>query len=126
MYPLGGSRPPAFQFPAKDIPSSSTPPMFQRVTFDMAAEDQLAWDEFGYNDILTTMDDSPQEAEEVGASQLTQPPLVLTQPSQLADGEQPWLAERHRRVAERHRPTERHRMLQARRRQPWRHRLPAS
>jgi hypothetical protein len=55
--------------------------------FDTAAEDQLAWDEFGYNDILATMDGAPQQADELDASQLTQPPLVLTQPSQLvADG----------------------------------------
>jgi hypothetical protein len=60
--------------------------MFQPSTFDKAAEDQLAWDEFGYNDILATMDGAPQQAEEVGTSQLTQPPPVLTQPSQLAAG----------------------------------------
>jgi hypothetical protein len=54
--------------------------MFQP-TFDTSAEDQLAWDEFGF---LATMDGAPQQAEEVGASQLTQPPLVLTQPSHLA------------------------------------------
>jgi hypothetical protein len=41
MYTLGGSRPPAFQFPATDIPSSSTPPMSQPSTFDTAVEDQL-------------------------------------------------------------------------------------
>jgi hypothetical protein len=52
-------------------------------TFDTSVEEQLAWDEFGYDDILTTMDATPQQAEEVGASQLTQPPPVLTQPSQL-------------------------------------------
>jgi hypothetical protein len=34
--------------------------MFQPSTFDTAAEDQLTWDEFGYNDILATMDDAPQ------------------------------------------------------------------
>jgi hypothetical protein len=39
MYTLGGSRPPAFQFPATDIPSLSTSPMFQPSTFDTAAED---------------------------------------------------------------------------------------
>jgi hypothetical protein len=33
------------------------------------------------------MDGAPQQAEEVGASQLTQPPPVLTPPSQLAAGE---------------------------------------
>jgi hypothetical protein len=47
MYTLGVSRPPTFQFPATDIPSSSTPPMFQPSTFNTGAEDQLAWDEFG-------------------------------------------------------------------------------
>jgi hypothetical protein len=56
--------------------------MFQP-TFDKSAEDQLGWDEFGYGDFFATMDVAPQQAEEVGASQLTQPPPVLTQPSQL-------------------------------------------
>jgi hypothetical protein len=32
------------------------------------------------------MDGAPQQADEVGASQLTQPPPILTQPSQLAPG----------------------------------------
>jgi hypothetical protein len=32
------------------------------------------------------MDGAPQQVDEVGASQLTQPPSVLTQPSQLAVG----------------------------------------
>jgi hypothetical protein len=56
--------------------------MFQP-TFDTTTEDQLGWDEFGYVDILATMDAAPQQADEVGASQLTQPPPILTQPSQL-------------------------------------------
>jgi hypothetical protein len=56
----------------------------QPSTFDTAAEDQLAWDEFGYDAILATMDGAPQQTDELGASQLTQPPLVLTQPSQFA------------------------------------------
>jgi hypothetical protein len=86
MYTLGGSRPPAFQFPATDIPSSSTPPMSQPSTFDTAVEDQLDWDEFGCNDILATRDGAPQQVEEFDTSQLTQPPPVLTQPSQLAAG----------------------------------------
>jgi hypothetical protein len=60
--------------------------MFQPSIFDTVAEDQLAWDEFGYNDILVTMDGATQQADEVGASQSTQPPPVLTQPSQLAAG----------------------------------------
>jgi hypothetical protein len=88
MYPLRVSRPLAFQFQATDIPSSSTPPMFQAQpsTFDMAAEDQPAWDEFGYDAILATMDGAPQQADELGVSQLTQPPPVLTQLSQFAAG----------------------------------------
>jgi hypothetical protein len=61
--------------------------MFQP-TFDTTPEEHLGWDEFGYGDILATMD-APQQVEEVVASQLTQPPPVWTQPSQLtpaADG----------------------------------------
>jgi hypothetical protein len=58
----------------------------QPSTFDTAAEDQLAWDEFGYDAILATMDGAPQQADELAASQLTQPPPVLTQPSQFAAG----------------------------------------
>jgi hypothetical protein len=58
----------------------------QPSTFDTAAQDQLAWDEFGYDAILTTMDGAPLQADELGASQLTQPPPVLTQPSQFAAG----------------------------------------
>jgi hypothetical protein len=88
MYTLGGSRQPAFQLPVTDIPSSSTPPMFQAQpsTFDTGTEDQLAWDEIRYDDILATMEGAPQQADELGASHLTQPPPVLTQPSQLAVG----------------------------------------
>jgi hypothetical protein len=122
MYPLRVSRPLAVQFPATDIPSSSTPPMFQaqHSTFDTGAEDQLAWDEFGYDAILATMDGTAQQADELGASQLTQPPPVLTQPSHRSrPAERPWPAGRHR-------PAERHRILQARRSRPWRHRLLAS
>jgi hypothetical protein len=62
MYTLGGgSRPPTFQFPATDIPSSSTPPTFQAQpsAFNTGAQDQLAWDEFGYGAILATMDGAP-------------------------------------------------------------------
>jgi hypothetical protein len=91
IYRLGGSRPKTFQFPAIDIPSSSTPPMFQP-TFDTTTEEHLSWDEFGYGDILATMDPAPQHVEEVDASQLTQPPPVLTQSSKLtsaAGGETP-------------------------------------
>jgi hypothetical protein len=76
-------------------------------TFDTGAEDQLAWEEIRYDDILASM-----QAEELAASQLTQPSPVLTQPLQLAVSERP-------RPAECHRPAvERHRMLQARRRRP--------
>jgi hypothetical protein len=82
IFALGGSRPPTFQFPTTDIRSSSTTSMFQP-TFDTPTEEHLGWDEFGYGDILATMDAAPQQAEEVGVSQLTQPPPVLTQPSQL-------------------------------------------
>jgi hypothetical protein len=53
----------------------------QPSTFDTDAEDQLAWDEIRYDDILATMEGAPQQADELGASQLTQPPPVLTQPS---------------------------------------------
>jgi hypothetical protein len=58
----------------------------QPSTFDMTAGDQLAWDEFGYDAILATMDGAPQQANELATSQLTQPPPVLTQPSQFAAG----------------------------------------
>jgi hypothetical protein len=76
-------RQPTFQFQATDIPSSSTPPMFQDQpsAFDTGTEDQLACDEIRYDNILASM-----QAEELAASQLTQPPPVLTQPSQLAAG----------------------------------------
>jgi hypothetical protein len=56
----------------------------QPSTFDMGAEDQLAWDEIRYDDILAIMEGAPQQADELAASQLTQPPPVLTQPSHLA------------------------------------------
>jgi hypothetical protein len=55
--------------------------MFQP-TFDTTTKEHLGWDEFGYGDILATMD-APQQSEEVGTSQLTQPPSVCTQSSQL-------------------------------------------
>jgi hypothetical protein len=83
IYALGGSRPPAFQFPAANIPSSSTPPMFQP-TFDTTTEEHLGWDQMEFNDVLTTLD-APQQAEEVGPSQLTHAP-VWTQPTQPAAG----------------------------------------
>jgi hypothetical protein len=50
----------------------------QPSTFDTGAEDQLAWDEIRYDDILATMEDAPQQADKLGASQLTQTPPVLT------------------------------------------------
>jgi hypothetical protein len=90
MYTLGGSRQSTFQLPATDIPLSSTPPVFQfqaqPSTFDTGAEDPLAWDEIRYDDILATMEGAPQQTDELAASQLTRPPSVLTQPSQLAAG----------------------------------------
>jgi hypothetical protein len=52
--------------------------------FDATTEDQLGWDEFGYGDILATMD-APQQAEEVGPSQLTKA-QVGTQPTQPLGG----------------------------------------
>jgi hypothetical protein len=58
-----------------DIPSPSTPPLFQfqaqPVTFDMGAKDQLAWDEIRVDNILATMEGAPQQADELAASQLT-------------------------------------------------------
>jgi hypothetical protein len=68
-----------------NINSSSTPPLFQFQAqpgaFDTDAEDPLAWDEIQYDDILATMEGAPQQADELAASQLTQPPPVLTQSS---------------------------------------------
>jgi hypothetical protein len=86
MYTLGGSRQPTFQLPATDIPASSTPPMFQAQPSTFDTGDQLAWDEIRYDDILATMEGAPKQADELAASQLTQPPPVLTEPSQLAAG----------------------------------------
>jgi hypothetical protein len=130
MYTLGGSRQPAFQLPATDIPSSSTLPLFQFQAqpgaFDTGAEDQLGWDEIRYDDILATMEGAPQQANELATSQFTQPPPVLTHRHSWWPTERPRVAERHRRAVERHRPAERHQMMQTRRRQPWRHRLPTS
>jgi hypothetical protein len=47
IYPLGGSTPPTFQFSATDIPSSSTPPMFQP-TFNTTTEEHLGWDQMEF------------------------------------------------------------------------------
>jgi hypothetical protein len=58
----------------------------QPSTFDTATEDQLAWDEFGYDAILATMDGALQQVDELATSQLTLPPPVLTQLSQFAAG----------------------------------------
>jgi hypothetical protein len=55
--------------------------MFQP-TFDTTTEEHLGWDQTEFRDVLATLDSS-QQAEEVGASQLTQPPPIWTQPSQL-------------------------------------------
>jgi cytochrome c1 len=74
----------AFQFPATDIPSSSIPPMFQP-TFNTTTEEHLGWDQMEFCDVLATLD-SPQQAEEVGASQFTQAPPVWTQPAQPQGG----------------------------------------
>jgi hypothetical protein len=82
--------PPPLQLPATDIPSSSTPPLFQFQAqpggFDTGTEDQLAWDEFRVDDVLATMEGTPQQADELTVSQFTQPPPVLTRPSQLGTG----------------------------------------
>jgi hypothetical protein len=52
----------------------------------MGTDDQLAWDEFRVDDVLANMEGTPQQADELAASQFTQPPPVLTQPSQLGTG----------------------------------------
>jgi hypothetical protein len=52
--------------------------MFQP-TFDTITEEQLGWDQMEFGDVLATLDD-PQQAEEVGPSQLTQA-RVWTQPT---------------------------------------------
>jgi hypothetical protein len=83
IYALGGSRPPAFQFPVADIPSSPTPLMFQP-TFDTTAEEHLGWDQMEFGEVLATLDAS-QQAEELGSSPLIQAP-VWTQPTQPAAG----------------------------------------
>jgi hypothetical protein len=83
IYALGGSRPLAFQFLAADTPSLSTPPMIQP-TFDTTTEEHLGWDQMEFNEVLASLD-APQQAEEVGPSQLTHAP-VWTQPTQSAAG----------------------------------------
>jgi hypothetical protein len=60
--------------------------MFQPA-FDMTTEDQLGWDQMGLGDILAILD-APQQAEEVGPSQLTEAP-VWTQPTQPLGGATP-------------------------------------
>jgi hypothetical protein len=56
--------------------------------FDTGTDDQLPWYEMRVDDILATMEEgTEQQADEVGVSQWTQPPQVLSQPSQLAVGE---------------------------------------
>jgi hypothetical protein len=98
IFPLGGFRPPVFQFLAVDIPSPSTQPILQ-----------LGWDQMGLGDILATRD-APQHAEEVAPSQLTRT-LVGTQPTQSLGGATSAAGGATRRA-------ERHRMLQAHRRRP--------
>jgi hypothetical protein len=88
----------------------------QPSTFNTTAEDQLTWDEIRYDDILATMEGAPQQADELGASQLTQPSSVLTQPSQLAAGGAPTAGGAT--TGGGATPE-----LQAHRRRPWRHRL---
>jgi hypothetical protein len=61
--------------------------MFQP-TFDTTTEEHLGWDQMEFCDVLATLD-SPQQAEEVGASQLTQAPPVWTQPTQPQGGVTP-------------------------------------
>jgi hypothetical protein len=101
-------------------------------TFDTGAEDQLAWDEIRYDDILATMEGAPQQADKLTASQLTHPPLVLTQQSQLATGGATTaggstpVGGGASPAGGGATPAERHWMLQAHRRRPWRHRLPTS
>jgi hypothetical protein len=87
LWPRQQPPAPPLQLPTTDIPSSSTPPLFQfqaqRGGFDTGTEDQLAWDEFRVDDVLATMEATPQQADKLAASQFTQPPPVLTQLSQL-------------------------------------------
>jgi hypothetical protein len=52
-----------------------------RPTFDTTTEEHLGWDQMEFRDVLANLD-SPQQAEEVGASQLTQAPPVWNQPIQ--------------------------------------------
>jgi hypothetical protein len=64
VWPRRQPPPPPLQLPATDIPSSSTPPLFQFQAqpggFDTGAEDQLAWDEFRVDDVLATMEGTLQ------------------------------------------------------------------
>jgi hypothetical protein len=57
--------------------------MFQP-TFDTTTEEHLGWDQMEFGKVLATLD-APQQAEEVGPSQLTHA-LVWTQPTQQAVG----------------------------------------
>jgi hypothetical protein len=61
--------------------------MFQP-TFDTTTEEHMGWDQMEFKDVLVTID-APQQAEEVGPSQLTRAPVwtQLTQPA--ADGGTP-------------------------------------
>jgi hypothetical protein len=128
LWPRQQPPAPPLQLPVTDIHSSSTPPLFQfqaqRGGFDTGTEDQLAWDEFRVDDVLATMESTPQQADELAASHFTQPPPVLTQPSQLGTdgattggGATPRVSERHRRATERHRRvSERHQRAEERHR----------
>jgi hypothetical protein len=60
--------------------------MFQPA-FETTTEDQLGWDQMEFGDVLATLD-APQQAEEVGPSQLTHA-LVWTQSTQPQGGATP-------------------------------------
>jgi hypothetical protein len=71
LWPRQQPPAPPLQLPAIDIPSSSTPPQFQFQAqpggFNTGTEDQLAWDEFRVDDVLATMEATPQQADELAA-----------------------------------------------------------
>jgi hypothetical protein len=84
MYTLGGgSKPPAFQFPVTNIPSSSTSPMFQAQPSAFERMPRTSWPgmSLGMTPFSRPWMVPSQQADELATSQLTQPPLVLTQPS---------------------------------------------
>jgi hypothetical protein len=53
-------------------------------TFYTTTEEHLGWDQMEFNEVLASLD-APQQAEEVGPSQLTQAPVWI-QPTQPAAG----------------------------------------